>query len=210
VAPNGRGRPFPKENVALFERIAASAKSRMIWPFPDGTAKTSETPKDRNRILVGLASAVVVVQARFTSGSRNAATHARRIGRPVFIVPGAPWMNEFWGSLSDISEGRGHLLAHPSQLFHALNLPWTDGRGWKAPSPQVSLPNFEEPPEAPETESWTDPEKAVFSHLSATLQHADEVVARTGLSTSATLTALLTLSLKDVVVEGPDGFYRRR
>ncbi len=25
-----------------------------------------------------------------------------------------------------------------------------------------------------------------------------------------TLTALLTLSLKDVVVEGPDGFFRRR
>ena len=78
------------------------------------------------------------------------------------------------------------------------------------PSEQLGLPIFEEAPEAPETDSWTEDEKAVFSVLSERLQHADEVVARTGLRTGPTLTALLTLSLKDVVVEGPDGFYRRR
>lgn len=209
VAPNGRDRPYPKKNVALFERIAASKRSRMIWPFPDDTAKTPDTPKERNRILVALAKMVVVVQARFTSGSRNAAAHARKLGKPLFVVPAAPWTKEFNGSLYELSRG-ARVLVHVSQLIRSLGLPWDGEERWPLPSEQLGLPIFEEPPEAPETDSWTDHEKSVFSVLSETLQHADEVVARTGLKTGATLTALLTLSLKDVVVEGPDGFYRRR
>jgi DNA processing protein len=209
VAPNGRDRPYPAKNVALFERIARSERSRMIWPFADDQAKTDDTPKERNRVLVALAKAVVVVQAHFKSGSRNAAAHARRLGKPLFVVPAAPWMPKFTGSLLELAHG-AQMLAHPSQLFRALAIPWTGEGSWPAPSPQPSLPNFEEAPEPLETDSWTEAEKVVFSALSQRLHHADEVVARTGLPTSATLTALLTLSLKDVVVEGPDGFYRRR
>jgi DNA processing protein len=209
VGPNGRDHPYPDDNIALFERIAASERSRMIWPFPDATQKDKQTPKERNRILVALATAVVVVQARFNSGSRNAAAHARSLGKMLFVVPAAPWMGAFNGSLQELSVG-ARILVHPSQLIQSLGLPWNGKERWPLPSDQMSLPISDEPPEAPETDSWTDPEKSVFSVLSATLQHADEVVARTGLPTSATLTALLTLSLKDVVVEGPDGFYRRR
>lgn len=209
VAPNGRDHPYPHANVALFERIAASERSRMIWPFPDRTAKDKETPKERNRILVALATRVVVVQARFTSGSRNAAAHARKLGKPLFVVPAAPWTSEFNGSLHELSRGAS-ILVHPSQLIQSLGLPWHGKERWPVPPQQLGLPNLEEAPEAPETGSWTGQEKAIFSALSRTVQHADDLVARTGLSASATFTALLTLSLKDVVVEGPDGFYRRR
>jgi DNA processing protein len=209
VAPNGRDRPYPPENVELFERITASERSRMIWPFPDRTKKNEETPKERNRVLVALATSVVVVQARFASGSRNAAAHARRLGKPLFVVPAAPWMREFTGSLYELSQG-ARILVHPSQLIRSLGLPWEGKEKWPLPSEQLALPNFEEVPEGPETGSWTGEEKAVFSELCSTVQHADELVARTGLSAGAILTALLTLSLKDVVVEGPDGFYRRR
>jgi hypothetical protein len=40
--------------------------------------------------------------------------------------------------------------------------------------------------------------------------HIDQVVAATGLRVPPASTALLTLALKDVVVEGPNGFFRRR
>lgn len=217
VAPNGRGHPFPPESAELFETIAASDRSRMIWPFSDGQEKTQETPKQRNEILVALAKVVVVVQAHLKSGSRNAAAHARRLGRPLFVVPAAPWMPAFSGSLYELSHPRGGArpLCHASQLFRFLGLAWPGPHGeWPIPpKQQPSLPNLE-PPEPPETTPPAGPltpeENAVFSALSATAQHTDELVARTGLPTSATITALLTLSLKDVVVEGPDGFFRRR
>src|SRR5690606_5294218 len=46
--------------------------------------------------------------------------------------------------------------------------------------------------------TWTEEERAVFSVLSSAPTQQDTVVARVGLPTSSTLTALLTLSLKDV------------
>ena len=40
-------------------------------------------------------------------------------------------------------------------------------------------------------------------------RHMDELVLRSALPTSAVATALLTLALENVVVEGPSGFFRR-
>jgi len=40
--------------------------------------------------------------------------------------------------------------------------------------------------------------------------HIDRIVAQTALPARSAVTALLTLSLKDVVVEGPDRFFRRK
>jgi len=40
--------------------------------------------------------------------------------------------------------------------------------------------------------------------------HLDEILEIAPLRVSSAVTALLTLSMKDVVVEGPDGFYRRK
>jgi DNA processing protein len=215
VAPNGRGRPYPPENAALFDRVSASQRSRMIWPFPDGQSKTNATPTQRNAILVALARVVVVVQAHFQSGSRNAIKHARDLGRPIFIVPAAPWMPSFAGSNYELTRGGAWMLAHPSQLFRFLGVPWPGpGDGWpsgfKQRSSSENLDPEESPRTAPDPEGWTADESSIYSALSATPQHVDEVVARTGLRTSTTITALLTLSLKDVVVESPDGFFRRR
>jgi DNA processing protein len=40
--------------------------------------------------------------------------------------------------------------------------------------------------------------------------HLDHVAQRAGLPAQAAAAALLTLSLENVVVEGPPGFFRRR
>lgn len=50
-----------------------------VWSFPL-----------RNRIIAGLAHAVVVVEAADPSGTRITADAARRYGRPLFACPGPP------------------------------------------------------------------------------------------------------------------------
>jgi predicted Rossmann fold nucleotide-binding protein DprA/Smf involved in DNA uptake len=56
----------------------------------------------------------------------------------------------------------------------------------------------------------TDDELRVFEELGLGPKHPDELTARTGLPSAAVTSALLTLSLGDVVVEGPAGMYTRR
>jgi DNA processing protein len=215
-------RPFPPRHRKLFDRIASSPGSRMIWPFPATIAKTNLTPRRRNRVLTALADVIVVVQARIASGSLNAASNADRLGRPLYVVTGRPWDYPFLGSAKLILEGAAPLVSI-EQLFRDLELP---------------EPNIDEPeailcdraPRQPPIRAFkrrgrslapaplfrVDPstlpagEREVFSCLSNAPLHQDKIVAKAGLGASTTLTALLTLSLRDVVVEGPDGFFRLR
>ncbi|MBX3207591.1 MAG: DNA-processing protein DprA [Labilithrix sp.] len=223
VACTGRGEAFPTSNRALFAGLEQSSSSRMIWPLPDGTVKDEHTPRYRNGVLVGLAECVIVVQAGPRSGSLNAITWARRLGRRLFLVPGMPWDVAFEGTVTEGARGGAEVLWSLEQLFLALALPPPDmsdpGAAWGGITPRArpvrpyrsrrqsysDAPLFEVDPSA-----WSEDEKIVFSSLSMAPIQQDSIVEQVGLPTSTTLTALLTLSLKDVVVEGPDGFFRRR
>jgi DNA processing protein len=173
-------------------------------------------------VLVGLAECVVVIQASLKSGSRNAARKAREFGRPVYVVPGMPGAFQFEGSMAEGAKG-AQAFWSIEWFFEKLGLPPPDlddrGASWRGRMPLRAPPSrrparaqpYSPPPIFPVDEAtWTPEEKAVFSALSKAPTHQDTLVQRTGLPTSSTVTALLTLSLKDVVVEGPDGFFRRR
>jgi DNA processing protein len=222
VSPAGRGQPSPSANVDLFERIEASTDSRIISPFEPDTRCDRLTPRFRNGVLVGLADSVIVLQARDQSGSRNAATWARYLGRRLFVAPGPPWDPAFDGSRFEINDGAEPLWSIPG-LFKELGLraPNMEDRGaeyggrmppiGRARRKRIRPQTLTDPPRfAVDQSTWSEDEKIVFAQLSLAPTQQDTVVARTGLPTSSTLTALLTLSLKDVVVEGPDGFFRCR
>lgn len=223
VACTGRdARPFPPRHRDLFHAIASSADSRMVWPFPLRQTKTTATPRQRNRVLTALADVIVVIQARIASGSLNAASNADRLGRRLYVVPGRPWDYPFLGSAKLILEGAWPLVSI-EQLFTDLDLPSPDlddpeavlcGR---APhQPAIRAFKRRAPSYASVSHLGVDPdtlppdERLVHSSLSMAPTHQDKIVARSGLGASTTLTALLTLSLRDVVVEGPDGFFRLR
>lgn len=223
VACTGRGEMFPEENRALLEHLEQSSSSRMIWPFPDGTPKDKLTPRRRNGVLVGLAGCVIVVQAGVKSGSRNAITWARHLGRRLFLVPSTPWDQLYEGTMIEGARGGAEAVWSTEQLFHDLRLPPPDmsdpAASWSGIKP-LKRP-LRRPPTQRQTYSdgplfvvdpstWSEEEKSVFSCLSMAPIQQDTIVDLAGLPTSSTLTALLTLSLKDVVVEGPDGFFRRR
>jgi DNA processing protein len=195
----------------------------MIWPFPDGTPKDEDTPRFRNGVLVGLAEAVVVVQASLISGSRNAATWARDLDRRLFLVPGMPWDHAYEGTMIEGASGDAEPAWSIEHVFAKLGLPAPDlsdpsaeacgytPRATRLRPPKRRTQRFSAAPLLPlDLAGWSKEEKLVFSALSFAPTQQDTVIERVGLPTSSTLTALLTLSLKDVVVEGPDGFFRRR
>lgn len=224
VAPCGRGQIFPPENAELFERLESAASSRMIWPLPDGTPKNEETPRFRNLVLMGLSEAVIVVQAALKSGSRSTISKARELERRIFLVPSVPWDLDYEGTMHEGTRGGVEPVWSIEHVFDKLGLPRPDAHDPNAPSWR-NLPHPPKPRRQNNKErrtygsaplfpvdrgQWSEDEKLVFSTLCSAPTQQDQIIERVGLPTSSTLTALLTLSLKDVVVEGPDGFFRRR
>ena len=80
---------YPKENTVLGEEIARTGLRLSEQP-PGLTPQARHFPR-RNRLISGLARAVVVVEAAAKSGSLITARNALDQGRDVLAVPGHPF-----------------------------------------------------------------------------------------------------------------------
>ena len=79
---------YPPENAELQERIATAGL--LIAEQPPGIEPRARHFPYRNRIIAGLAQAVLVVEAAPKSGSLITARYAGEYGREVLAVPGSP------------------------------------------------------------------------------------------------------------------------
>jgi DNA processing protein len=77
---------YPRSSRRLIERIAA--EHTLVSEYPPGTPAEPHRFPARNRIIAGLARALVVVEGEAESGSRISVDHALDLGREVFAVPG--------------------------------------------------------------------------------------------------------------------------
>jgi DNA processing protein len=78
---------YPRGHGDLFERIATEGGA-LVAELPPGSTPTKPRFLLRNRIIAALTRGTVVVEAQLRSGALNTAAHARRLGRPVMVVPG--------------------------------------------------------------------------------------------------------------------------
>jgi len=88
VFGGGLDRPYPDRHIALFERTARQGS--LLSAFRPGTPPVRGGFLARNAIIAALSDAVVVVGAGWRSGARSTALAARKLGRPVGVVPGSP------------------------------------------------------------------------------------------------------------------------
>lgn len=86
VLAGGLDRFYPAGHEALLERIAGTGV--LVSEVPVGTAPTKWRFLSRGRLIAGLSSATVVVEAGWRSGSLGIAGHAALLGRPIGAVPG--------------------------------------------------------------------------------------------------------------------------
>jgi DNA processing protein len=197
VAPTGHKRIYPDGHADLFDRVGRGPGA-MLWPFAPGHASRTAF-LIRNRVLVALADAVVVTQAGIPSGALHAAACAARWGKPLWVVPAAPWMATFAGSMRLLDRGARPLTSSEA-LLRALGLASPGVATAPSAPPRFTTPSFTISPS----------ESNVLNAILDTPLHPDAIASRAGESSRATTAALLTLALEDVVVEGPPGFFRRR
>ncbi len=111
---------YPEENAKLTEAIGAQGLRLSEHPF--GLQPQARHFPQRNRIVAGLARAVVVVEAAAKSGSLITARDAADLGRDVLAVPGHPFDARAAGCNMLIRDG-ATLVRSSADVIEALGLP---------------------------------------------------------------------------------------
>lgn len=122
VAVQGRGLDavYPAENAPLARRIVA-AQGALVSEYALGVSPRPFHFPRRNRILAGLARAVVVVEAVEKSGALVTARLALDAGRDVLAVPGHPFDPRARGTNALIRDGAG-LVRDAQDVLDALDI----------------------------------------------------------------------------------------
>jgi DNA processing protein len=140
VAPSGFDHPYPKQHGPLFAEIVERGGCHLS-PFATDVRTRNSQFFLRNAVLAALSHALVIIEAGVPSGTSNAARWARRLGRPCFAVPSAPWNPAGIGGLRLLEAGLARPLFTIAPLLRLLA-----ERGLHAIAlPERSLPPVEPP-----------------------------------------------------------------
>lgn len=124
VLAGGIDKPYPPENVGLAARIAEVGA--LVSECPPGVEPTARHFPRRNRLISGLASGVVLIEAAIRSGSLITAQFALEQGREAMACPGAPDDPRAGGCNQLIRDGAA-LIRNADDVFEALAAPRTLG-----------------------------------------------------------------------------------
>jgi DNA processing protein len=178
----GIDRDYPAAHRELARRVCE--RGLVVSEYAPGVEPAPWRFPARNRIIAGLSSAVVVVEARERSGALITSDFALEDGREVFAVPG-----EITSALSQGTNALLRLGASPltssADLLEALGM---------------------ERAEAARPELGADA-AAVLDLLRDAPAEGDELVRRSGLDPGRVAAALTELELADLVTEA-EGTYR--
>ena len=100
----GIARPYPADNVPLFQRIVdegGALASEHPWDYPP----VPHAFRARNRLIAGISRATLIVEAGLPSGTFSTADEALAVGREVLVVPGSIFSPSSKGSNRLLSQG---------------------------------------------------------------------------------------------------------
>ena len=118
VIASGIDVAYPPQHAALQERIANDGL--LLAEQPPGTEPRGSHFPSRNRIIAGLASGTLVVEAAPKSGSLITARLAAEAGREVMAIPGSPLDARATGCNQLIRDG-AVLVQTPEDVIELLS-----------------------------------------------------------------------------------------
>ena len=190
---------YPAENTRLAQDIAQSGIR--LSEMPMGLQPQARHFPMRNRIISGLARAVVVVEAAGKSGSLITARNALDQGRDVLAVPGHPFDARAWGCNMLIRDG-ATLVRNAEDIIEALTPASAD-----VPTPTPDLP---EP--APQERTLRDIaalHSQILSRLSASPIAEDQLLRDIKVTATDVAPVLVDLELEGKITRHSGGLLAR-
>ncbi|MFN2381775.1 MAG: DNA-processing protein DprA [Guyparkeria sp.] len=205
VLGSGPDRIYPPEHESLAEEIVAAGGVLLSEWLPGTEPRRGHFPR-RNRLISGLASGVLVVEASIKSGSLSTARLAGEQGRDVFAIPGSIH--------NPLARGCHHLIREGAKLVEtgqdvleelaptlrrqlaatAMPIAQDAGAGVGATAPAV--------PHDPD-------QQRILDLLGHDPQPADTLIEASGLTAGEVSSILLMLELAGDVSTLPGGLYVR-
>jgi DNA processing protein len=176
---------YPASSRGLLERIAESGT--IVSEYPPTMPAGPQLFPARNRIVVALARALVVVEGAAKSGSRISVDHALDLGREVFAVPGPV--------TSPLAETPLEMIRDGATLIRGAN-DLLDDLGIDRTAPPPAPPDLD------------DGERRVWEALSGG-SLPDAVAREAGMPIPDAVTTLIQLELRGLIVS-VGGRYERR
>lgn len=170
----------PRTNLGLAKDILSSGGALLSEYAPDTDAAPWRFP-ERNRLMVGISHAVLVIEAGDRSGTLITARLSGEYNRDLLCIPHRMGDTHGYGAHLFIRLGAA-LIAEPAHILEALGISQT------------------KPPVAEEYLSLTGNERIVYDALLEPLSR-DELIRRSKLSSGDALTALVMLELRGVLKE---------
>lgn len=185
VLGHGLDRVYPTQHRAIAEKM--QQHGGLLTEFPSGTVPDRENFPQRNRIVAGMADAVVVVEAGIKGGALITAEIANSYNKDVFAFPGRIDDEYSEGCNFLIRNHKAGLLTCAADLAYILG--WdADRQPAKTKQKQIALPI-----------DLTEPERLIFE----TLQQQDAPVAIDDLSIKLNVpTSQLAMNLLNMEMQG--------
>ncbi|NMC45111.1 MAG: DNA-protecting protein DprA [candidate division Zixibacteria bacterium] len=171
---------YPPNHAGLFNDIRA--RGVVLSEFFPGVGPNPGHFPRRNRVIAGLAQAVVVVEAGSKSGALLTADLALSQGKKLFAVPGSVGSQQSLGTNELIKAG-AYLLTSAEDIFTVL----------------PELKRGFTPPAKPPVDSLNQGERLVYNYLSVNPVQFDAIVRHSGLAVGDVSAYLLSLELRGMV-----------
>ena len=191
VLGNGFGVVYPQSNRDLYDRMVKHGclvTEHPPWEKPH----TGSFPR-RNRLISGLARAVVVVEAGAQSGALNTADEAAKQGRSVLAVPGPITSATSFGTNRLIQDGAKPAL-NAADILEEIGL----STGLDELRVALSTPAPRVPPV-----DLTGLQLTLWSRMTTEPQHVDALVGAVQTPAADVLGALTELELRGLVRQTP-------
>lgn len=200
VLAGGLSSIYPPEHVEL--AAAVQQAGALISEAPMSAEPLPQMFPSRNRIISGLARAVIVVEASDRSGSLITARHAAEQGRDVFAIPGPVDSPASAGCLKLIRDG-ATLARHADDILEALDQAEATAEPLEDSGENKPAVELTPPPDLEETP------RRIWEFLAGGAQPGDRLAQELGLPVPELSRSLMQLEMKRLIRRLPGSRYER-
>ncbi|NLC20229.1 MAG: DNA-protecting protein DprA [Clostridiales bacterium] len=182
---------YPRENLGLY--MDMQARGGIISEYAPGTAPIAGNFPMRNRIISGLADAILVVEARQRSGSLITADLGLEQGKDIFAIPGRP-TDPLSAGCNNLIKMGAKLVEAPEDILEELMPDYKGGVQNDKKANNVLELN----------------EEIVYSSLCLEPKHIEEIAQVTGLPVQELAQILCKLALRGLIRQTSKNYYLKQ